>query len=287
MPRAPPRYAESAPSVIESEPMKLEEALEIAGWPKSLLAPEKRPDVVTDLRAFEKELLLHSHINRIVVLRDGVRRLGHGNALPSQIIDAAKHETSVRRFLTRLGDDSALSELRGRLYYTPPSDGERKESEITHDHTGEPLDTLAAKRAVLKDRDPEGGVYVGELRRASKYRHPQDGRFTKTLLSCGVCDWIGRKRALAMPYWDRYDEGVFVGGRFGGSPMHVDQVLWSNVGKTFAGYKLLVIWPYGAASQPLFDEHSYTLFVQPLSPSEVATLERAACVALLGPGDDP
>ena len=84
MPRAPPRYAESAPSVIESEPMKLEEALEIAGWPKSLLAPEKRPDVVTDLRAFEKELLLQSHINRIVVLRDGVRRLGHGNALPSQ-----------------------------------------------------------------------------------------------------------------------------------------------------------------------------------------------------------
>ena len=30
-------------------------------------------------------------------------------------------------------------------------------------------------------------------------------------------------------YWDRYDEGLFVGGTLVGSPMHVDQIIWSNV----------------------------------------------------------
>mmetsp|Transcript_35141 Transcript_35141/g.92266 ORF Transcript_35141/g.92266 Transcript_35141/m.92266 type:complete len:243 (-) Transcript_35141:297-1025(-) len=110
-------------------------------------------------------------------------------------------------------------------------------------------------------------------------------RFTKTLLGVGVCDWLGRARALAMPYWDRYDEGVFVGGCFAGSPMHVDQIIWSNVGKNFAGYKLLVVWPYGEASRPLFDEHHYSLFVPPLSRAEDLALEQAACVALLAPGD--
>lgn len=271
-------------SVLESKAMTLEEALDVAGWPKSLLAPEKRPKIVTDLREFEQLLLFESHIDRVLVLRDGVRRLNHAHALPTQLVEAAgSGETSVRRFLAQLGDDAALKELRGRLYYTPP--GSRDERELTKDGEGEPLDTLAAKRAALKERDPDGGVYVGELRRVTKYRHQQDGRYTKTLLSHGVCDWLGRTRASAMPYWDRYDEGVFVGGRFGGSPMHVDQVIWSNVGKSFGGYKLLAIWAYGERSRELFDEHNYALFVPPLSASEAAALEEACCVALLGPGD--
>ena len=29
-------------------------------------------------------------------------------------------------------------------------------------------------------------------------------------------------------YWDRHDEGVFVGNRGSGKGVHVDQVLWSN-----------------------------------------------------------
>ena len=81
-----------------------------------------------------------------------------------------------------------------------------------------------------------------------------------------------------MPYWDRYDEGLFVGARFGGSPMHVDQVLWSNVGKNWHGHKLLVAWPYGEPSRKLFDEHSYSLFIPPLSERESRALEQAAQV---------
>ena len=59
-----------------------------------------------------------------------------------------------------------------------------------------------------------------------------------------------------------------MGGRFGGSPLHVDQVSWSNVGKSFAGSKLLAVWPAGEASREMFDEHNYRLFVPPaMKPS--------------------
>jgi len=88
-----------------------------------------------------------------------------------------------------------------------------------------------------------------------------------------------------MPYWDRYDEGVFVGGRFGGSPLHVDQVSWSNVGKNFAGRKLLAIWAHGEASREMFDEHNYRLFVPPIADSEIRALASASRVALLQEGD--
>ncbi|KAF4685866.1 hypothetical protein FOZ60_005974 [Perkinsus olseni] len=43
-------------------------------------------------------------------------------------------------------------------------------------------------------------------------------------------------------YWDRYDEGLFIGGRNSGKCMHVDQCLWSNIGKNYTGWKLLALW---------------------------------------------
>ena len=86
---------------------------------------------------------------------------------------------------------------------------------------------------------PDERVYLGEIRKREKYRHAQDGRWAKTLLRYDVCDWLGKERARAMPYWDRFDEGLFVGGRFAGSPLHVDQILWSNVGKNFTGARCM------------------------------------------------
>lgn len=279
--RASPPTPEATP---EREALTLEQALEIAGWPASLAAPAKQPVVVRDLDAFEEALLFGSHIDRIVVLHDGVARLGHAEALPEDVRRAARGESSVTAFLEALGDDEQLKQLRGRVYCTPRDS--RDEVELREDGDGAALDTLDQKRAELRERAKAGdGVYLAELRRAAKYRHPQDRRWAKTVLESDVCDWLGRKRAQAMPYWDRYDEGVFVGARFGGSPMHVDQCIWSNVGKNFAGYKLVAIWPYGERSRDNFDEHAYSLFVPPISEKEAACLERAAQVALLGPGD--
>ena len=285
----------------------------MAGWPSSLLHESKQPWVMDDVRVcdmlthkilvatrfsrchlfshqilwqvFKELLLFGSHLDRIIVLRDGVARLGLDRALPSEVTAAAEGETCVRRFLTSLGDDEALARLRGRVYCTRP--GERDERELKVDADGKELDTLADKRRALSSgvRDPKDSVYLGELRRAQKYRHDADGAWSKSLLARGVCDALGRTQHRAMPYWDRYDEGIFVGARFGGSPMHVDQVLWSNVGKNWLGHKLLVVWPYGESSRPLFDDHNYDLFVPPLRHDEERALEQCAQVALCGPGD--
>ena len=285
-PRMPPS------TIASTDVMSLEQALAIAGWPDSLLAEEKQAEIVEDIRGFEYELLFGAHVDRIIVLRNGVARLGLDRALPRDLANAANGETCVRKFLARLGDEDTVRELRGRLYCSGPR-GRSDEHELKRARDGRELDTLADKRAELAFRDaeretrgdPRELVYLAELRRARKYRHGTDGRWSKTLLSRGVCDWVGRKRVLAMPYWDRYDEGLFVGARYGGSPMHVDQVLWSNVGKSLAGHKLLAIWPYGEPSRDLFAKHNYTLFVPPLSEGEQRAIARASKVALLGPGD--
>ena len=50
--------------------------------------------------------------------------------------------------------------------------------------------------------------------------------------------------------------------------MHVDQIMWSNVGKNWLGHKLLAVWPYGEASRATFDEHNYANFVPPLADAE-------------------
>ena len=49
------------------------------------------------------------------------------------------------------------------------------------------------------------------------------------------------------------DEGFFVGSALSGSPVHVDQVQWSNIGKNYIGHKLLAIWKYGRESFPFLD----------------------------------
>lgn len=268
---------------MPAETQTLAEALRVAGWPASLDCASKQPHICQSLDEFEDLVLYGQHIDRIIVLKDGTRRLQQQSALPDNVLDAARGETCVRSFLRRLAVSSPLEELGGRLYCTP--EGSRDEKELTK-RDGKELTHLADKWAALPEAAPgKSRVYLGELRRRTKYRHPQDGRWAKTLLSRDICDWLGRQRAEAMPYWDRYDEGVFVGATYGGSPLHVDQVNWSNLGKNFLGHKLLAIWKYGQGSKAMFDEHAYSLFTPPLSEAENAALESAAQVALLGPGD--
>ena len=272
--------------------LSLEQSLERAGWPSSLADASYQPHVVDDVATFQHLLLYGSHVDRIIVLRDGVCKLGLEQSLPAEVSAAlADGQACVRSFLQRLGDDKYLRQLRGRVYCTPADDASSEETELKRLADGTELDTLADKRAALgSECSPSDSVYIGELRHTTKYRHPADNRWSKSLLSRGVCDAVGRARAMAMPYWDRYDEGVFVGGVFGGSPLHVDQILWSNVGKNMHGQKLLAIWPYGQASRDMFDAHAYSLFrprhaANPLPGKQADALKAAAQVALLGPGD--
>ena len=136
-------------------------------------------------------------------------------------------------------------------------------------------------KADIQDRS----MYIAEMRRTERFRHFADGQMATTALTMDVKDYVGVDRAALMPYWDRYDAGVFVGGRHAGSAMHVDQVGWSNIGKNWRGYKLVAIWPYGAVSNAVLDSHLDKMFVPPLSAVDAAVLRQASTIALVEPGD--
>ena len=262
--------------------MTLAEALDVAGWPQSLAEDaSKAPTVLEDAAAFVDCLLWGKHVDDIVVLRGGVSKLSQDGALPDSVARAVRMQPDTRAFLGAL-DARLLESLRGRVYCTG---ADRREWELRKSKSGAPLDTLLEKRRALAAEDASARVYVGELRRKTQYRHALDNRHTRTLLFRDVKDYVGKRRSDALPYWDRYDEGVFIGGRYAGSPMHVDQIMWSNVGKSFGGAKLLAIWASGEASREIFDQHHYTLFTPPLGAGEAEALEAAAKVALLLPGD--
>ena len=65
----------------------------------------------------EEVLLYGVHIDEIIVLRDGVRKLDLDDTVPSEFLHASQ-AGCVRAFLEEL-DDGVLTDLRGRVYCTP------------------------------------------------------------------------------------------------------------------------------------------------------------------------
>ncbi len=108
------------------------------------------------------------------------------------------------------------------------------------------------------------GVYVAELRRNEKYTHPATKDETvKTALTLDVKDVLPNNMQQWFPYWDRYDEGIFVGDNQTGKCLHVDQVLWSNIGKNFTGYKIAAAWPFGKVGNDVLDRLGREVFKKP------------------------
>ena len=265
-----------------------EALLQSSGWPMDLLHDEtKQPKVVRSAKEFVHELYYGNHLDEIVVLKDGVQLLQQESALPHAISTAAKSARTVREFLHALGDE-VLESHNGRIYYA--DDTGRFLDQLREDPESKAqLSDLREKLAAINKEKAAGdaSMYLAELRRKTKFRHPSDNHWAKTALNTDVKDYVGVERADLMPYWDRYDEGVFVGAAGAGSAMHVDQIGWSNIGKNYTGHKLLALWPYGAASNTALDSHLDHLFAAPhgLASADVAMLRSACKVALVEPGD--
>jgi len=149
------------------------------------------------------------------------------------------------------------------------------------------LDTLKGKREELERNQElqDQHMYLAEMRFLTKYRHSPSGEWAKTLLTKDFRDHITAQEADCTAYWDRYDEGVFVGGHESGSPLHVDQVSWSNVGKNFTGYKVMALWKYGEASFPVLDKCLRQLFAGELDQDQVAALKETCKLVVVSPGD--
>lgn len=155
---------------------------------------------------------------------------------------------------------------------------------------------LRAVEARLEKGDAKAqDLYVCELRRIKSVKQPPafpvphpcallGARRTKTLRKRQVADALGDLARWTLS-WDTQDDGVFVGGRGAGKGLHVDQVLWSNVGHNYTGYKLLATWAPGAISTRLHDTMLDSVFTPPLKADQLDALKEASRIVLLRPGD--
>ena len=83
----------------------------------------------------------------------------------------------------------------------------------------------------------EGDVYFAETSYKMAQRHPISGIQTDAVFRRDVEHLIGPYANWTW-HWGSTNAGLFVGSRFSGTGLHVDQVLWSDVGRNFRGYPL-------------------------------------------------
>jgi len=255
-------------------------------WPLELVEdPARQPRIVETASEFLREVLVGDHLEDFVLLPNGVELLdlGEKDCLPTDLREALHGCNSVAQFLDRLRvSDSMLDKYKAGIEYV--------------DHTRQQSGVLPKERQNLRKRintvmqmveekkaDPDL-LYVAEMRLLKQAPHPIGGEKVKTLCRRDVKDVLGPYAAWTL-YWDRHDEGLFVGNNRSGKGIHIDQVLWSNVGKNWRGYKLVAALPVGEVSCEVCKQLDDELFSPPLAPRQEEALRRAAKVVLLRPGD--
>lgn len=269
-----------------------------------LADPGKAPRVFGSAEAFIDALLVGKHVDELLVLRDGLSKLGLANAFRRDVLSAVERSRSIPEFASRVGAHE-LEQLDGRVYFWQ----EGRESTLKRDRDGNLYSSVAEKlcaAAELAAEDakpaptPEegaaaglratGGLYIAELARRRRRQHPCcPGERSRTLATCDVQDVMPFSSGRLLPSWDRGH--AFVGGSGAGSSVHVDQVNWSNVGKNFAGSKAVAIWPVGRETHRILERWYRSFILRPdpatgdLPAEAAADLEKACKVAVVGPGD--
>lgn len=236
---------------------------------------------------FIDNLLYGPQIDNVLVLPSGLSLLDQRNMMPEDMLHATENSSSAFSWLEQF-NGPRLSKLKGSISYVG-EDGEQIDVEKCG-LTSKRLFTVEEKRAELRRRVSNGeelkGLYIKELRYIEKYRHPVDHEHCKSVLKRDVKDFVGVDKARVPIYWDRYSEGVFIGNRLSGSSLHVDQCLWSNIGKNWSGYKIIASWRWGdQESKEVLDKYYGELFSPPISPEARSALSKACKLCLVGPGD--
>lgn len=245
----------------------------------------RRPRVVSTAKEFLREVLVADHLGDFIVLPNGVQLLGltEEEVMPPELTKALNSTSSVQDLLKYFqADDALLDKYKAGLEYVD-SDGEQrgvlpKERRNLRGRIAEIL------RLVQEGQVDPKSLYIAEMRLLHAADHPLDGELVKTVCLRDVKDVLGPLSKWTF-YWDRHDEGVFIGNRGSGKGVHVDQVLWSNVGKNWRGYKLVAAWPKGAVSNQICTDFDDQLFSPPLSQAKLQALRQAAKLVLLRPGD--
>eukprot|EP00756_Hemistasia_phaeocysticola_P062575 Hpha_TRINITY_DN6021_c0_g1::TRINITY_DN6021_c0_g1_i1::g.63513::m.63513 len=250
-------------------------------WP---ILPRQAAEVMTSAADFLDVLYHQPHVDRIVVLKDGIRKLGQENAIPVELRKALAGSSTMRGFFDSLSP-TALEVFKGRIWHFGRH-GKATEMRGEEDRTLPLLNVKERlKRFQEEDKCPrDAPLYITELRHSSRVKHPRTGESVKTATQCDIYD-IDENLAKSMPFWERSEGGVFIGERGSASGLHIDQILWSNVGRNWCGHKLLAIWPWKEQGRILDDVGRGKVFQFPLSEDDRAALRRAEKIALVAPGD--
>lgn len=256
-----------------------------SGWNEALgeygdLEPSKRARTVDNFQTFVHEMVYGNHMDDVVVFRDGIRKAGLSDSIPEYLRQPLMSQSTIRDLLENI-DEPFLDRMDGHVYCF--DDGHEDEP-LRKQLDGSYTNGLLEKRNVMRQRS-EQNFYITELqlRKEHKYRHPLDNQYTRTLLKRSVKDIIGKELRDMLVYWDRYNEGGFLGGKMMGSPLHIDQCLWSNVGRNWAGYKVMALWRL--EDDELIENHRRQLFSPPLSKKEMKAMRSAVKVCIVRPGD--
>jgi len=249
-------------------------------WPVS---KEQQPEIVHTIEEFLDCLLFQPHLDRVVVFPNGIHLLGQQDGLPEEVRQAAAASCTVRGFLQALHPEKQEA-LRGRVWHYS---NRGREKEVKR---GDKKRALSETLRELTAQEQSGDVpmdaplYISELRWREKVQHPvatNERVKTATVFDVYDCTPLSRR----MPLWERSEGGIFVGERGAGSGMHVDQCLWSNVGRNWCGHKLFALWPFTERHAILDEAGKGAVFHLPLTQKEVGFLRRAKIVAVLRPGD--
>lgn len=284
-----------------------------SGWPLRLLQdPSRQPRYAHTLSEFKREVLVGDHLEDIVVLPGGLESLGldEASTLPNWLTDTLDKSPTVLDFLCQL-DRCNLKTHKAALEYVD-DEGRQREAlprpypyclwddpsssddssvvqKIRTPSLPEAWRNLRHRRSAAEalvrrgEADP-AKFYLCELRRLRECENTSTNTTTKSISRRHARDVLGDVSKWTL-YWNCYDDGIFIGGFGSGKGLHVDQVLWSNIGKQWRGYKLLAVWPAGRVSAEVVDSLNDAHFHPPLGAAHLAALERAVKIAFLRPGD--
>ncbi|KAK3243537.1 hypothetical protein CYMTET_46818, partial [Cymbomonas tetramitiformis] len=259
-------------------------------WP---VREDQLPEVVHTAEEFLEVLLFEQHLERVVVLPNGVELLGQADSIPKALSGAVRKSALVSNVLSAL-DSDAKARLKGRLWHY----GRRNsEQEMTRSKSGNHAGCasgsegcLADLEVVLREQCAEGAVpegaplYLSEIKWRHQVYHPSSPEeLVSTATEVDIYDFTSLARST--PLWERSTGGLFLGERGAGSGLHVDQCLWSNVGRNWCGHKLFALWPWAERHRILDEAGQGAVFQLPLTEEHRGFLGRAKTIALVRPGD--
>lgn len=254
-------------------------------WPSDIFAG-REPTYIEDPAEFLRVLLVDEYITDVVILPDGCEKLDipYEESFPDAIQGAFDASSSVKEFLEKMLNVPNIARYKGRCQYLEKRDGLHHQTEVRRgDGCLKTKIENVLKHCEKLSKTDIDRLYISELRLSKEEPHHfRKFEKTKSIMMKGIKDVLGQC-APYTTYWDRYDEGVFVGGPGSGKSFHVDQMLWSNVGKNYKGYKLLAAW--GKDKAKLCEKYLDVLFTPPLSSADEEMLRSAAKVVLIRPGD--